>query len=423
MTTYLVSQVNSYIKNMFTQDFVMRSIAVKGEVSNCKYHSSGHIYFTLKDETSAISCVMFGGNRHTGLRFEMQDGMQVVVTGTIDVYTRDGRYQLYARKIEQDGTGALYERFALLKQELEEQGMFDPMYKKPIPRFVRRLGVITAPTGAAVHDIIQISKRRNPYIQIILYPAAVQGPQAPGSLVAGLKAMEKMNVDAVIIGRGGGSIEDLWAFNERIVAQAVFDCSIPVISAVGHETDTTICDFAADLRAPTPSAGAEVAVCEISETDDRIYADKEKLERLVSERVSRERQRLKQDQMRIGYLNPISRLREQKIYAESCRDKLNAVIKIKISDARRRADVSGRLCSLMKNKITDEKHRIQLDAGKLDGLSPLKRLAGGYTYTEDESGHRIKSAGDVCIGQMMITTLSDGTITSRIEEKDVKRER
>lgn len=417
MTTYLVSQVNSYIKNMFTQDFMLKSIAVKGEVSNCKYHTSGHIYFTLKDENAAISCVMFAGNR-SGLGFEMQDGMQVVATGTIDVYVRDGKYQLYARKIERDGTGALYERFALLKQELEEKGMFDPMYKQPIPRYVRRLGVITAPTGAAVRDIIQISKRRNPYIQIILYPAVVQGAQAVKSLTAGLKAMEKMNVDAVIIGRGGGSIEDLWAFNEEIVAQAIFDCKIPVISAVGHETDTTISDFTADLRAPTPSAGAELAVRELSETDDRIAQYERQLKRLLNERISTYKQRLRQDQMRIGYLNPISRLREQKTYVISCRDKLEKLMCDKITDARRRTDLSGRFDQMIKNRIVAARHRTEINAGRLDMLSPLKRLSGGYTYTEDVSGHRICSTGDVNIGQVIITRFADGTVTSKVENAE-----
>ena len=252
---YTVAQVNAYIKNMFTQDFLLHAITVRGEVSNCKYHSSGHVYFTLKDSAGAIACVMFAGSRK-GLSFRMEDGQQVQVTGTVDVYERDGRYQLYARQIERDGEGKLYERFAELKRKLEELGMFSPEYKQEIPKYIHTLGIVTAPTGAAVRDIINISTRRNPYIQIILYPAIVQGDQAAASIVRGIEVLTKRAVDVIIVGRGGGSIEDLWAFNEEEVAEAIFNCPIPIISAVGHETDTTIADYVADMRAPTPSAAA-----------------------------------------------------------------------------------------------------------------------------------------------------------------------
>lgn len=256
---YSVGQVNRYVKNMFTQDFFLQKVYVKGEVSNCKYHTSGHIYFSLKDETGTISCVMFAGQRR-GLGFSMKDGDKVVAGGTVDVYERDGRYQLYAKEITLEGAGALYERFLALKQELEEMGMFAQEYKQPIPPFVRKLGVVTAPTGAAVQDIRNVSLRRNPYLQIILYPALVQGEGAAESVAKGIRMLDEAGVDVIIAGRGGGSIEDLWAFNEEIVARAIFECRTPVISAVGHETDFTIADFVADLRAPTPSAAAELAV-------------------------------------------------------------------------------------------------------------------------------------------------------------------
>ena len=226
---YSVKQVNAYIKNMFTQDFLLRNLCVSGEVSNCKYHTSGHIYFSLKDESGAIACVMFAGQRK-GLAFSMKDGDKVVVEGSVDVYQRDGRYQLYARKITLEGAGLLYERFLALKAELEEMGMFDAGYKQPIPRFIRTLGVVTAPTGAAVQDIRNIAYRRNPYVQVILYPALVQGDGAKESIVKGIQALEALGVDVMIVGRGGGSIEDLWAFNEEEVARAVFNCSVPVIS-------------------------------------------------------------------------------------------------------------------------------------------------------------------------------------------------
>ena len=222
---YTVAQVTSYIRNMFTQDFMLQRVRIRGEVSNCKYHTSGHIYFTLKDEKSTITCVMFASDRK-GLSFRMAEGQQVVVAGTVDVYERDGKYQLYARRIELDGIGALYEKYERLKRELEERGMFAEQYKQPIPGYIRTLGVVTAETGAAVRDIINVAKRRNPYVQIILYPAIVQGEAAVSSIIEGIRAMERLKVDLIIVGRGGGSIEDLWAFNEEPVAQAVFDCNM-----------------------------------------------------------------------------------------------------------------------------------------------------------------------------------------------------
>ena len=217
---YTVKQVNSYIKNMFAQDFMLSRIYVKGEISNCKYHTSGHIYFSLKDESGTIACVMFVGSR-AGLSFRLQEGQQVIVLGSVSVYERDGKYQLYAREIVRDGVGALYERFEALKKELSELGMFAPEYKRPIPRYVRTVGIVTAPTGAAVRDIINIAGRRNPYVQLILYPAQVQGDGAAQSVAKGIRALEKKQVDVIIVGRGGGSIEDLWAFNEETVARAV----------------------------------------------------------------------------------------------------------------------------------------------------------------------------------------------------------
>ena len=281
---YTVKQVNAYIKNMFTQDFMLNRIYIKGEVSNCKYHTSGHLYFSLKDESGTIACVMFAGQR-SGLSFRMQEGQQVIVLGSVSVYERDGRYQVYAKEIVLDGAGLLYEKFIKLKKELEEMGMFAPEYKKPIPKYVRTVGVVTAPTGAAVRDIINITRRRNPYVQILLYPALVQGDGASESVVRGIRALEEAKVDVMIVGRGGGSIEDLWAFNEEMVARAVFECSVPVISAVGHETDTTIIDYVADLRAPTPSAAAELAICNYRELLETIRTEWERMHRSMRRKL------------------------------------------------------------------------------------------------------------------------------------------
>ena len=354
---YTVAQVNAYIKNMFTQDFMMQSIFVKGEVSNCKYHSSGHIYFTLKDEKGSIACVMFAGNR-AGLRFRMEEGQQVVVFGTIDVYERDGKYQMYAKQIALDGAGVLYERFERLKEELEEQGMFAPEYKQPIPRFIQKLGVVTAPTGAAVQDIINITTRRNPYVQIILYPAIVQGDQAAQSVVNGIHALERLGVDVMIVGRGGGSIEDLWAFNEKIVAQAVFDCCVPIISAVGHETDTTIIDYVADLRAPTPSAAAELAVYDVNQFLLTLDGCEDELMRCMENRLEAARLKYRNLELQLQHVSPQGKLTEQ-------RNKMK--------------QLAQRLQSSMERRLTGSRHEWDVYFEKLKGLSPLDKLKQGYS--------------------------------------------
>ena len=304
---YTVGQVNSYIKNMFTQDFMMNRIYVKGEVSNCKYHTTGHIYFTLKDETGALQAVLFAGNRK-GLSFSMKNGDNVIVLGSISVYERDGKYQLYAREILPDGEGLLYQRFERLKQELEEMGMFAPEYKQPIPRYIHTLGIVTAPTGAAIRDIQNISRRRNPYVQTVLYPALVQGEGAAASIINGIHALEQLGVDVMIVGRGGGSMEDLWAFNEEAVARAIFECPVPIISAVGHETDTTIADYTADLRAPTPSAAAELAVYDIRELEGMLLSFQLELNRGITDRLERAEERIRQYANRLKLLSPLKKL-------------------------------------------------------------------------------------------------------------------
>ena len=256
---YSVGQVNHYIRGLLAGDAMLSGLFVRGEVSNCKYHSSGHIYFSLKDETGTLSAVMFARDRRN-LAFTLKNGDRVVVSGRLDVYEKTGVYQLYASGIRREGAGELYERYMKLKAELEERGLFSPMYKKPVPPYALRVGIVTSPTGAAIRDIQNIARRRNPYVQLILCPALVQGDGAKESIVRGIRTLDRLGVDVIIVGRGGGSIEDLWAFNEECVAEAIFACRTPVISAVGHETDTTIADYAADMRAPTPSGAAELAV-------------------------------------------------------------------------------------------------------------------------------------------------------------------
>ena len=391
---YTVAQVNGYIKNMFTQDFLLQSILVKGEVSNCKYHSSGHIYFTLKDGKGAIACVMFAGNR-SGLKFHMQEGQQVVVGGTIDVFERDGRYQLYAKSITLDGAGQLYERFEQLKRELAEQGLFAPEYKQPIPRFIRTLGVVTAPTGAAVRDIINIATRRNPYVQIILYPAIVQGEQAPASIVNGIRALERCKVDVMIVGRGGGSIEDLWAFNEEIVAQAIFDCSVPIISAVGHETDTTIADFVADLRAPTPSAGAELAVYDYSLMQTQLDELALRYTRRMKQQIASAS--LSNDQIRLSHLSPAGQIREKRSYLVSLEEKLERQ---------------------MQEKLRERRYQVSLYAEKLKGLSPLEKLSQGFSHVADAEGRTVTDVNRIQVGELVTIHVKNGRIVAQVKEKE-----
>lgn len=389
---YTVAQVNSYIKNMFIQDYLLQSLLVKGEVSNCKYHSSGHIYFTLKDEKGTIACVMFAGNR-SGLAFVMKEGQQVVVEGSIDVYERDGKYQLYARKITQDGAGNLYERFEQLKCELAERGMFAQEYKQPIPAYARTIGIATASTGAAVQDIIQIASRRNPYVQLILYPAIVQGDAAAESIVKGIRALEKYGVDVIIAGRGGGSIEDLWAFNEEAVAQAIFDCSIPVISAVGHETDTTIADFVADLRAPTPSAAAELAVYDIRLLFDRLADYETALQHGMRQSIIWQRSRLDRCRMRLQHGSPESLLRENRMHS---------------------LQLEERLGYAMNRRLQNSRHRLAVYLEKMKGCSPLDRLNQGFSYVENAKGGCITRVEQVHPKDRLTIRVSNGRIEAEV---------
>ena len=393
---YTVRQVNSYIKNMFTQDFMLNRIYVKGEVSNCKYHTSGHIYFSLKDESGTIACVMFAGHR-SGLSFRLCEGQQIIVLGSVSVYERDGKYQLYAREIILDGAGALYEKFEALKRELSEMGMFADEYKQPIPRYIRTLGIVTASTGAAVRDIINIASRRNPRVQILLCPAQVQGEGAAGSIVRSIKMLERYGVDVMIVGRGGGSIEDLWAFNEERVARAIFECSVPVISAVGHETDTTIADYVADLRAPTPSAAAELAVCDVREIQERILSYKDAMTRQMSARIDAKRDILERLGMRLKYAHPRQKLDENRQYA---------------------AELETHIRSVMKERLTKEKHRLALLAGRMKGVSPLEKLGQGYSYMQTSGGENIRSISQINRGMEVEIFVSDGKIYAEVKGEE-----
>ncbi len=400
--------------------------------------------------------------RRGGLSFRLKEGDKIIVTGQINVYVRDGKYQLYADRIEKAGIGELAERYEKLKKELEERGMFDPSYKRKLPPYIRTLGVVTAPTGAAVRDIIQISKRRNPWLQIILYPAIVQGEHAPASIVRGIRSLDLLGVDLIIAGRGGGSLEDLWAFNEEIVAEAFFDCSVPVISAVGHETDTVLSDFVADLRAPTPSAAAELAVCDIREVLKHIADDRSELNRQMDRRIAEMRLRAENYEARMENRSPKNRLREKQNLALFYEEKLAERMKEKLLKARHRLSLADaeklrermkgkliqarhrlsladeeklterikgkllkarhrlsladeeKLTERMKGKLTRAKHRLSVNAERLDGKSPLKRLSGGFIYAKTKEDKGLRSVDQVAKGDELHIYAIDGEISAEV---------
>lgn len=378
-----VSQINNYIKKILDQNIILNNVWVKGELSNFKLHYSGHIYTTLKDEGGVLKAVMFKG-AVSKLMFAPKDGMKVLARGRVGVYENGGVYQLYIEEMTPDGVGELYIAYEQLKAKLQEEGLFDEQYKKPIPRFPSRVGVITASTGAAVRDIINVITRRWPMAEIVLYPAQVQGTGAAETVVAGIEYFNKTNsVDTIIAGRGGGSIEDLWAFNEEIVARAIFASKIPIISAVGHETDFTIADFVADLRAPTPSAAAEIAVPSALEFSGTLNMY---LSRLTNAQVSR----LKSLQLK---LNSMKLKTPQEVINDNSQ---------RLDNLTRRLESSFRMILIEKRKILGE------ESGKLNALSPLNTLSRGYSIPVKEDGTVIRSAEEMHTGDEFTLKLRDG---------------
>lgn len=394
MKIFSVGQVNSYIKNIITQDYVLKSITIRGEVSNCKYHSMGHIYFSLKDETGSIPAVMFKGNVASGLGFTMKEGQSVVVSGSIGVYERDGRYQVYANKIVMDGAGKLHEEFERLKYKLNEEGLFDFEHKKPIPKYPKKVGIVTAKTGAAIQDIINIARRRNPYVQLILYPAKVQGEGAAATIVKGIKVLDNMDVDTIIVGRGGGSIEDLWAFNEEIVVRAIYEAKTPIISGTGHEVDTTLADYAADLRAPTPSAACELALPDIMSTIDRLSTVGRSIKNGMHNKLVIAKSRYESFNSKINLLSPVRKLENQNQYL---------------------ADLYDRVNRAMTRKVDISKHRLEVYAARLNGLSPTAKLINGFGYIES-NGTPVNDISKVKAGDDLLVTIKEGNILAKVTE-------
>jgi len=396
---YTVTQLNTYIKNMFDSDYGLKNISIKGEVSNLKYHTSGHIYFTLKDDKGQIACVMFAGQRR-GLKFRLEEGQSVLAYGSVSVYERDGRYQLYTNKIELDGLGVLYQRYEELKKILKYKGLFDEEHKKKIKKYNKRIGIITASTGAALQDIINVSKRRNPYVSLVLAPTIVQGEHSVSSIVRNIKLLDKQNLDVIIVGRGGGSIEDLWSFNSEEVAYAVYECNTPIISAVGHETDTTIIDYVSDLRAPTPSAAAELAVFDYEQFNKLLMDYQYTLNTIMDNKILFLRQKI--DNMKL------------KLESFSIKNKM---IEYKQGLSKK----SERMNFLMKKIFSDKKHQLEIYVEKLEGLSPLNIMTKGYSYVTDENDKSIVSVKKLHTNDKIVVNMSDGYVRATVTDIERKK--
>ncbi len=384
---FTVSQINSYIRRIFDSDYALRKIFLKGEVSNCKYHSSGHTYFTLKDAHSTIRCVMFANDRAKGLHFRLENGQMVIVQGNISVFERDGSYQLYAKELELSGAGELHVRYEQLKRELSELGYFDFERKKPLPSYPERIGIVTALTGAAIEDIKSIAARRNPFVQLYLFPAKVQGEGAAESIARGIRYFDDSGVDIIIIGRGGGSIEDLWAFNERIVADSIYEARTPIISGTGHEVDMTIADYCADVRAATPSAACELAIPDVYSIIQQFDRYRDELVGRMLYRVQEYRQRLLGAQRLLEARHPGTKLLRQKMLCQT---------------------LSERLHQTMDARLREARHELMLRTERLHGLSPTARLTGGYVFAQDKAGRPVASVEQLTLHEPFSLIFSDG---------------
>lgn len=380
-----VSQVNAYIQRMFQSDRALTGILVEGEIGSCKYHSTG-IYFTLKDAKSQISCMMFRSDQ-AGLDFRLEEGQKVVITGDIKVFLRDGKYQLYAKRIQRDGTGRLYEEYEKRKKRLLEEGLFEQNRKKQIPPYATKIGVVTAQTGAVIQDICNVAHRRNPYVQIVLFPSSVQGAGAAREVIRGIHYFENSDVDTIIIGRGGGSLEDLWEFNDEELARAVAACTKPIISAVGHETDVALTDYVADLRAPTPSAAAELAVFSYADFQDEIQELRYQFNMAMENQLHHKKMLLSSYELKLKNLGPVGQLKQKRQHLSSVKENLRM---------------------LMQQNLERARHRLALQAGELKGLSPLNKLQGGYAYVERPEGGSIHSVEELESGQNLLMNFEDG---------------
>lgn len=414
---YTVTQVGNYVKSIITRDPVLVRISIKGEISNCKYHSSGHIYFSIKDDGAQLKCIMFSRDRALGLDFKLEDGQSVVVTGRLSFYERDGGVNMYVTEVALDGIGALYERYEQLKRKLLNEGLFDANHKKPIPAYVKRLGIVTASTGAALRDILNVTKRRNPYVQPILYPAKVQGDGAAETVVNAIEALDNYGVDVIIVARGGGSIEDLWAFNEEIVARAVYKCKTPVVSGVGHETDTTIIDYVSDFRAPTPSAAAEVCVYEYSKLSSGLVDAHADLVHLLTNKIAQYNSILEHYQKVLDYNNPKEKLNQYKLFLDESASSMELALKNKVAGVKATLETRNiQLKNLVDKRLQATRHELNLLTQRLSDTSPLAKISSGYGYVSKD-GLGLRSIENVAVGDNLTVTLKDGSIDCQVTDK------
>ena len=394
-TSFTVTELNAHIKQLLDADALLGNVCVTGELSNYKVYPSGHHYFTLKDAESSLRCVMFRSSAQS-LRFRPASGMSVAAIGRIAVYPRDGAYQLYCTRLIPGGVGDLYAAYEQLKEQLQKEGLFDRAHKKPLPLFPQRIAVITSAAGAAVRDIIRVLGKRWPASEVVLLPVRVQGAEAPAEIAGAIRYANRYHVgDLIITGRGGGSMEDLWTFNEESVVRAVAMCKKPVVSAVGHETDVTIADYVADLRAPTPSAAAELAVYDVRLVLEELYGYKDRLARCILAQVDAGREHLDFTEKRLRYLNPENQMVQKRQYL---------------------IDIEERLFRNMKNELQKKKQMMSLLAARLDAKSPLKRLAGGYAYVTDEAGRMVDSVKSLQVNDVLMMTFSDGVVKREVQE-------
>lgn len=390
-----ITEVNDYIRSMMDRDALLNSVAVKGEISNYKMYPSGHHYFTLKDDSAALKCVMFKGNAMR-LRFRPENGMKVIAIGKISVYPRDGAYQLYCTAMTVDGVGDLHAAFEQLKKKLSAQGLFDPEHKKPIPKYPGTIGIITSSAGAAVHDMLRILRKRYPLTQVRLLPVRVQGAEAPGEIAAAIDYANRFALaDLLIVGRGGGSIEDLWAFNEEIVAHAIYRSQIPVISAVGHEPDVTISDYVADLRAATPSNAAELAVPDQENLRQQLDAISMQLASALTRQVKTARNHWK-------LLSSSAALQSPEVYIQQQRKGV--------------AHLQTRMIAAQSNSLHKCRQRFLSSTAKLDAMSPLKVLTRGYAMVSSVQGDVIRSVKQIAVGNVLSVSLSDGVIHASVTD-------
>jgi exodeoxyribonuclease VII large subunit len=402
---YTVQEVTRYIRLRLDEDTVLSDIYVKGELSNLSQPTSGHLYFTLKDESSELRCVMFR-EKNQGLKFTPEDGMSVILRGHISVYERRGSYQLYVEEMQAEGIGALYLAFEQLKKKLKGEGLFDNKYKKPIPSFPRQIGIITSPTGAAIRDMLNITKRRFPHVHILLAPVAVQGEEAPGQIVNAIRLMnrvsaELMKIDVLVVGRGGGSIEELWAFNEEAVAREIFASKIPVISAVGHETDFTIADFVADRRAATPSEAAELVVPDKREIERNLSSLELRMQQNIYNTIEYHRKRLESIEKNILFRKPTERINQYRQTVD---------------------EIKRAIFAASTHLLTLHRKSLQALTGKLDALSPLAILDRGYSICSRlPEGKIVRSVEDISVGDALKILFTDGEATSEVKEKSHAR--